>query len=429
MKGLKIPRHVSHEPQGWQEIGYYETVSFMVTNSRHPFDTKMVDVDYKSNNHYFKTPITPSDRVNPTDYARMSFYGRMGSNLYDYSLNRYKATAVTARFNPTYARSGSQLFTDNFALDINIKYDFNSEQRAIAQCLAKFMSDDLQVNTFLAEAGETAGYLGESLAKLFLASKAILTGNRKQLKALFANSSKALSHTRLDLMHNRSAVVKRLKQGVGKIPRSVGSRFLEYKFAVAPLVMEVEGFHRIMREGLSTAEFDDHPWLLSASSAVVEQIENNWEPASGYKCSELGARIHYIKVVASIENAPLYMLAATGVTNVAGGLWEATKFSWLVDYALPIGTFLQALCATQGLSFHMGYKGVAVSGFILEHRKTNYGWGSPAYYTFSGFERNILTGFPTVVPYVKSPISVNNLQSVLALAAVLNPFGSKKTLF
>lgn len=230
-------------------------------------------------------------------------------------------------------------------------------------------------------------------------------------------------------MHNRSAVLKRLKRGVGKVPRSIGGRFLEYKFAIAPLVMEVEGFHRLMREGLSTAEFADHPWLLSASSAVVDEIEYEWQPTQSVKCSENGKRIHYVKVIASIENAPLYALAAIGATNVEGGFWEATKFSWLVDYALPIGTFLQALHATQGLAFHMGYKGVAVSGFTLEYHQTIYGWGTPAYYAYSGFERNILDGFPTVVPYVKSPISINNLQSVLALAAVLNPFGSKKTLF
>lgn len=430
MKGFNIPRHYSRQPGGWQSVGYTENVSFQATKSIAPFDVRNVDTEYRSSNQFFKSNVTFSDRILPTDYGRISFYSRMGTLKLDYSSGYYHASGITTYVNPNYARSTASLFSNTYKDGVSIKADFNNEQRAIAQCLAKFTSDDMQINSTLAEAKETAGYLGESLVKLFLGAKAIATGNRKQLKQLFNNSSKALTHSRLDLMHNRSAVVKRLVKGVGKVPRSAGSRFLEYKFAIAPLVMEVEGFHRLMREGLTTAEFDDHPWLLSASSAVKENVERDWVPSSSAKCSEQAVRIHYVKVVAAIQDAPLYALAAIGATNVEGGFWEATKFSWLIDYGLPISTFLQALHATQGLSFHMGYKGVAISGFVLEYTSsTKYGFGAPSYYGFSGFERNKLTGFPTVVPYVKSPFSVNNLQNVLALAAVLNPFGSKKRLF
>lgn len=429
MKGLNIPRHLAHQPYGWAEAAYSETISFPIKMVQSPYTVKMKDITVTCQNHYFKRAVVQSDRVKATDYGRISFYSRMGTSKYDWAVGGYEAKNVTQYIAPIYARSSSPLFSSTYLSSVTIRSDFNDEQRAIAQCLAKFASDDLQINSTLAEAKETAGYLGEATLKLFLGAKAIVTGNKKQLKQLFNNSKNALTHARLDLMHNRSAAAKRLAKGVGRIPRSVGSRFLEYKFAIAPLVMDVEGLRSLMREGLTTAEFDDKPWLLSASSAVVTDINSDWVPATNVKCSINAKRIHYVKAVVSVNNAPLYAVAAIGGNNVAGGFWEATKFSWLVDYALPIGTFLTALHATQGLEFQYGYKGVAISGFVLERTKFQYEYGSPAMYAFSGFERNTLTSFPVVVPYTKSPFTSNNLQAILALAAVLNPFGSKKKLF
>lgn len=194
-----------------------------------------------------------------------------------------------------------------------------------------------------------------------------------------------------------------------------------------PLVLEVEGLHRVMRNGLSPAEYAESPWLIMTKSATVKEIERDWKADNDLtRLHEQYKRVHYVNFTFAIDNVPLFALAMSGATNVAGGIWEATKFSWLVDYLLPIGTFLAALHARLGTVFVRGYKGVAISGFITESAKNKYGWSEPAYLTFTGFERNKLYGFPTVLPYVKSPFTSNNIQNVVALAAVLNPFGTKQ---
>lgn len=422
MISLSLPRH---EP--FQRVGYEINHSIFTVNTRSPYDGKWKEFTYPAINRFFKSNIVKSDRVIPTTYGRLTTYSRLGAQKYDYLVGGYKANGVLKYLAPNYALSTSSAFSNLYQIGPSIKYDINEENRAIAQATAKIMSDDMNISATVAEARETAGYLGEATLKAFLGTKAILTGNRKQLKQLFSDASRALTHAKLDLKHNELRQIKKtLRKGVRNVPRSLGGRFLEYKFAIAPLIMEVEGLHRIMRNGLMPSEYEESPWLIMTKSATVKEIVRDWKTNNDLtQLHEQYKRIHYVNYTFRIDNAPLFALAVIGATNVAGGFWEATRFSWLVDYLLPIGTFLQALNARLGTVFVRGYKGVAISGFITEKSYNKYGWSEPAYLTLTGFERNKLNGFPTVLPYVKSPFSSNNIQNVTALAAALIPYKSK----
>lgn len=103
---------------------------------------------------------------------------------------------------------------------------------------------------------------------------------------------------------------------------------------------------------------------------------------------------------------PLYAtLAGTGLTNPALIAWELTPFSFMADWLLPIGPYLEMLSSTSGLEKHSGS---FTETEIVSAVKTSSVLGSSASHNINRYKlkRRIVTAFPDVpLPSFKNPFS------------------------
>lgn len=114
---------------------------------------------------------------------------------------------------------------------------------------------------------------------------------------------------------------------------------------------------------------------------------------------------HTVKYVLYYTQSGNHDLSALGLTNPLSIAWEVMPWSFVVDWALPIGTYLNDLDAFSGLTFDRGcvtefWRGTTTSVETGKQRV----FGDWTYITTSGVKevwqtvscsRNVLMGFPS----------------------------------
>lgn len=147
---------------------------------------------------------------------------------------------------------------------------------------------------------------------------------------------------------------------------------------------------------------------------------------SGVGIYEISSCIRYS---ASPTGSPLTKpLKQLGITNPVNLAWELLPYSFVVDWFLPIGQFLNSLDATAGVTFEGGcqtifqkYEGVAeisqhlyTPGALGSYTSVDQYWKSSEKLVF--VNRNILSSFPTpILPSFQNPFSVRHTANAMAL--------------
>ena len=132
------------------------------------------------------------------------------------------------------------------------------------------------------------------------------------------------------------------------------------------------------------------------------------------------------KVYYSMSSPTVHDLSSLGITNPALVAWELVPYSFVVDWFLPIGNWLSALDATNGLTFLSGY-----STSYQTYRPTTQAIqnltypGRPGTVRFRWFTasqrqswttRTVLSGFPAApMPRFKNPLSFSHMMSAMSL--------------
>lgn len=113
-----------------------------------------------------------------------------------------------------------------------------------------------------------------------------------------------------------------------------------------------------------------------------------------------------------VSNANIAFLNSLGVLNPFYTVWVAVPFSFVVDWFLPVGDWLQSISSTLGLQFidgyitqrSWGYAEVSSSGVNLPNKKVEFG-NTVATAGLCRITRDALTVWPWPVPYLRFPFS------------------------
>jgi hypothetical protein len=118
-------------------------------------------------------------------------------------------------------------------------------------------------------------------------------------------------------------------------------------------------------------------------------------------------------------------LKNTGLSNPLSVAWELVPWSFVVDWAYPVGTFLNNLDFDLGIGFSRGYVTYKSKGTDIVKPKAGTYVGSGLTQTWSGgllhgeveyFQREPLSYFPPIqYPQFKNPISLTHAFNALAL--------------
>ena len=198
--------------------------------------------------------------------------------------------------------------------------------------------------------------------------------------------------------------------------------WLEYRFAVRPLMGDIRDALEAFEKG-------------SKKQHVTHISRKGWEEGTkvqknlgsyGTVTGSMHTRYDW-KIVGRFEVTDPSLAALGNLAGVATSLWDLLPFSFVVDWAWDISTYLDLQNATLGLKFVSGYKGLrsmytrTYETVPVMSRTARYIPASdfPATWNSLYYRRTVLTSCPT--PYLKrgrleSIFGNGHIYDMLALA-------------
>lgn len=219
---------------------------------------------------------------------------------------------------------------------------------------------------------------------------------------------------------------RRAPRGSG-VPR----KWLELQYGWKPLLSEVHG----ACAALAGRERED--WRVTAKGRVraYHQWYVFYDTFMGYGCNRTICKAEFStlgRVDAMPSNEVAISLASVGITNPALIAWELVPFSFVVDWALPVGSWLESLDATLGFSVQsysesLRYKALWNTAYS-KHDTRGTGFVKAS---FAGekrvfyLSRRVDSDLPQVrYPSLKDPASLGHMANGLALLTQV--FGRSK---
>lgn len=284
----------------------------------------------------------------------------------------------------------------------------NARKRAVTECLVKLGDNKVDVGTALAEASKTVHHLADTAVDIAKAYSALRGKRWRDLLTILSKRSP---------LHSRKIIVG----------ATAAKYWLEYNYAWKPLFYEAYGLVELLKSQLEPA------LLVHANRTVHGRLDHQIPPTprgpgtgSWYGIHvTMSGRVKYestCRISARISSTAMKR-AAMGLTNPAAVLWELVPYSFVVDWAIPIGNVLEAATATRGLTFVGGSKTTRYQSsgrvtFLGKEYHIQLREGQAEVFKYR-MVREVLNGFPEPVLYSKSPFSTTHIISALALVRQL----------
>lgn len=269
----------------------------------------------------------------------------------------------------------------------------------------------------LATLGQTLDMLQGNLQKITGSLTALRGGNiPKAVKILFGNANPRYR-----------------QRGGPKVGMDLAKNWLELQYGWKPLINDVHWvMQKLAKDDLSNHRVGRTTTSGSEWSQSTTQLNHVNYPTVkvGSKVVTSHTTVKY-KISWSVSSQLKLLLSQAGFTNPVALTWELLPFSFVVDWFLPIGPYLEQISAWDGLSFHSGCR-VAFTRqrtvSVLTWAQDNPGnplnsftFGRGNYYDeWILYTRSKLTSFPgSTLPSFKSPLSVDHGLNAIALLRAL----------
>lgn len=215
--------------------------------------------------------------------------------------------------------------------------------------------------------------------------------------------------------------------------KALSSGWLELQYGWKPLLSDVYG----AAEELAKKQASPHTETVMVQHRVSQEVNytSRYGSADDMKIISRfsGSRLLIVRKSVTIYRKPgapqdLFRL---GILNPLVVAWELVPYSFVVDWFLPLGAWLETFDAHQGIEFLGGYQTVferssikgerAMSGTIDDSVLTGSAVASTEYINMN---RTILRDLPPVgLPRLKDPRSVGHAANAIALLTQM--FGRK----
>lgn len=199
--------------------------------------------------------------------------------------------------------------------------------------------------------------------------------------------------------------------------------WLEFRYAVLPLVYEVRGALSILKS------LDANPVIIKGFRRQERNYGLPPNPSTNvYKHWETRGRVRVgaeCKLRATVEDPYQRFLSRLGLTDadVLITAWELVPYSFVIDWLIPIGTMLSSFLSPVGLRFLDGYvntKTVADYKISCSIYSGSEGTLPSVLYRSVCQYRQPRLNFPIPRLYMKSPFSTTNVTTAIALVTNLS---------
>jgi len=293
----------------------------------------------------------------------------------------------------------------------------------------------------------------KALAKLVSNSGLSIEANLAQDLAQFGQTTRLIANTAIRIAGSVSALkrgnfdsaVKYLWHGQSfrsrkarqhlSAHKGLAENWLELQYGWKPLLNDVHGSIQSLKS-----------FIKNDRTVRLVRGSNRNTTTSTFNVTKSGAVVGHGEIVTisttrfvlryKVDDRLKSFAAQTGFTNPVNLAWEVIPFSFVVDWFLPIGPFLEMLSAFDGCSFQDGartqFTKQRVSADVNFNQRNpmpngcmlRMGGSYTREYILT--DRIKLTAFPSPkIPTLKNPISVTHATNALALLMAV--FGRKRT--
>ena len=275
---------------------------------------------------------------------------------------------------------------------------FNKQNRCETECIVKLIAGGAQLGAALAESRKTLSMISGNVIRFFAAYKAAKRGQWKKAAAALGIPTHSFKNGSKD----------------------ISGRWLELQYGWLPLLGDITSTVEKLK-GYSTAT-----WKPLCVTRTLDEVINEEKTivTPGYVNLWRTKGTHSVRVQLwyNVTDPRLHLLANLGLVNPLSVGWELVPFSFVLDWFLPVGTFLEAWTATLGCNF---LSGTVTTKAFGQERNYTYWDESGSDYTSTGdtLQTNIVRGFhrmkydtwPNPSLYLKSPLTKGHMLNALAL--------------
>lgn len=203
--------------------------------------------------------------------------------------------------------------------------------------------------------------------------------------------------------------------------KALGSGWNSIAYGWRPLLDDVYGAAKELA-GSSQQGVYLHSKVVKSRN-VPYSFSKPWNASSGYSVRQTGSTrvsvrygVTYMRQMGARQDLP-----RLGITNPALVAWELVPYSFVIDWFLPIGNWLNTFDATLGVDFINGYSTTFQLGDYSDTRNYKSSqWPDLGFTTCRmqkvRVKRVPLGSFPSVaLPRLKNPASVLHLSNAMAL--------------
>jgi len=211
--------------------------------------------------------------------------------------------------------------------------------------------------------------------------------------------------------------------------KAVANMWLELQYGWFPLIKDVQGLIELSAQKVFR-EVRNKVTKTATRTENSHGVSSEFSEEAFHLVSSVTRKMTIKYVIYYSTSQGIHTLSQVGALNLLYLGWELTPFSFVADWAIPIGNYLNSLDATSGLTFEKGCK-TTVDRITTTKRTQmsrvryqNQGTGTllsvsgDAVYTEESvnIQRRKLTSLPDVsFPTFKSPFSTIHIANALAL--------------
>lgn len=286
--------------------------------------------------------------------------------------------------------------------------------RSITECLDKLADSKVNLAVAFAELRRTADFVAQKVILLVKIVKALRRGDFRGVWTLVRQQN------------IRPVDRPRVRNRQPK-PYGLADAWLEYQYALKPLIADIVGGVQAIQRGLREKDL-----LFKVERTVTADLDPSTfvnVPSIGGKTTDgTASESSRCTIWAAVSSSAFATATSIGILNPLVVGWELIPFSFVIDWLIPVGTFLNSLTASVGLNFVDGHVAKLVKATVrttvespLGSSVGNFIGGSKPTATVEvfAFQRVHLTTFPSPVLFFKNPFSTSHVTSAVALVTQL----------
>lgn len=232
-----------------------------------------------------------------------------------------------------------------------------------------------------------------------------------QAQKMFASNATTIANVLRSLRKgDMPGVFKTLGIPRKQLRGTISNRWLELQYGWMPLLSDLHGSVEELQAGLARPRTRKINVRVSESTEGV--LPNYWAPWAKKYSEIIGTNKTVVKVVVYLRQESL-AASRLGITNPVNLAWELLPYSFVIDWFIPIGNWLNSLDA--GIGFN------GLNGTVTTKTKsiaTNQLSG--AYYMQQEYSRRVITDIPSApLPTWKPSLGWKQVTNALALLSQL----------